>query len=342
MSTEKRKGEHLRICAEMDVETGSTWLQDVRPVHKCVPELDLIGVDTSTVFLGKELKMPLVIAALTGGTEEAGQINRDLAEVAEKKGIGFGLGSQRAMIEKPELKSTFYVRDAAPSILLLGNIGITKLKDYEPERIEKACREAGVDALCVHINPAQEIFQNEGDYDFRGCLSALKRLCQSINYPVIAKEVGNGICRESALLLKEAGVSAIDVGGVGGTSWVVVDSIRSGKDATDFREWGIPTAASILEAKHAGLPIIATGGIRSGSDIARAVMLGADVCGIALPFLRVYRRGGKAGVERYIDKLREELRMNMFLTGCKNVAELKAAKHVLTSKLKEWKEQRTK
>jgi len=338
METEKRKIDHIEVCLKEDVERGSTWLEDVILLHRALPELDFNKIDTSTEIFGKKLKMPLIISAITGGTERAKRINKDLAEVAEKKGIGFGLGSQRAMIEDESKKETYFVRDIAPNILLFGNIGISQTKKYSTKQIENALKSVKADALCVHINPAQELFQIEGDLDFGDCILSLKKLCKELKYPVIAKEVGNGISRETALLLKEAGIEAIDIGGYGGTSWVTVEIIRSQK-TTSFENWGIPTACSILESK-VGLPIIATGGIRSGLDIAKSIALGASICGIALPFLRILEKEGKAGVETYIDKLQEELKAAMLLTGSKNIEELKRAKYVLLGRVKEWVEQR--
>ena len=197
----------------------------------------------------------------------------------------------------------------------------------------QAVHAIGADAVCVHINPAQELFQHEGDRDFTGCLSALENFCRAIDLPVIAKEVGNGISRECARKLKEAGVSAIDVGGLGGTSWVLIDSIRSGIDSAVFRNWGIPTAVSVMECQ-VGLPVIATGGIRTGLHMAKAIALGADLCGIALPFLRVLSKEGTAGVERYIDTLKADFIRAMFLTGCRTVDDLKKARYVLSAVLK--------
>lgn len=325
---------------KQDVEVGSTWLDDVTLVHRPLPEIDFEDIDTSIEFFGKKLRLPLMIAAVTGGVAEAKRINRDFAAVAEKWGIGFGLGSQRAMIEDPKLRATYYVRDVAPRALVFGNIGIAQLKEYDAKRIDDSMRSAGVDAVCVHINAAQEIFQTEGDTDFRGCAHALGMFCKESRYPVVAKEVGNGISKECAMILKNAGVRAIDVGGHGGTSWIVVDGIRSGRDVSLFKAWGTPTAASIIESRTAGLPVIATGGIRSGLDMAKAVSLGASCCGIALPFLRAHGKGGKAAVEKHLEKLENELRIAMFLTGSKNVGELKNAQHVVFGDLRKWMQQR--
>lgn len=338
--TETRKLDHLNICLTESVETGNPLFEDVHLVHQALPEKDLKEIDTSCAFLGKKLDFPLVIAAMTGGHEEAKRINDSLAQVAEKKGIGLGVGSQRAMIENPGLSHTFSVRAVAPSILLLGNIGITALKQVRPDRVARAVEAIEADGLCVHINPAQEIFQNEGDDDFSGCLAALETLCASVRFPVVGKEVGNGISREAAERLKRAGVRAIDVGGLGGTSWTLIDSLRSGKDASQYREWGIPTAAAILEAKGVGLPVIATGGLRNGLDMAKAIALGADLCGIALPFLRIVAKEGVSGAERFVDGLKRDFRHALFLTGCRNLEELKKTNLVLGTRLKAWADQR--
>jgi len=331
--TQLRKLDHIRICLEQQVETGAPLWDEVTLVHQALPELFIDDIDTSCTFLGGQLAFPLVIAGMTGGCDEAREINRSLALVAEKKGVAFGVGSQRAMIEKPELAPSYMVRDIAPNVLLFGNIGITALKKYTPARIAEAMHTIGANAVCVHINPAQEIFQNEGDRDFSGCLAALEVFCKALALPVIAKEVGNGISRECALKLKDAGVSAIDVGGLGGASWVLIDSIRSGIDASNFKTWGIPTAASIIEAQ-VGLSVIATGGIRSGLHMAKSIALGADLCGIALPFLRILDKEGREGVQKYIDALKTDFMRAMFLTGCGTVADLKSARYVLSDDLK--------
>ncbi len=338
--TELRKMEHIQICLEKEVETGNTLFDEITLIHQTVPELDLEAVDCSQTFLGKRLDFPLLIAGMTGGCREAKEINLALAAAAAGKGVAFGVGSQRAMIENPDLTDTFAVRKVAPDIPLLGNIGITALAKYPVSRIHRAVRDIGADALCVHINPAQELFQRRGDVDFSGCLQTLRDLCADADYPVIAKEVGNGISRESAHLLKDCGVEALDLGGVGGTSWVVVDSIRSGKESARFRDWGIPTAVSILEARDAGIPLIATGGVRNGLQMAKAVGIGADLCGIALPFIRILDREGLEGVERYIETLKQEFRFSLYLTGSANISEFRQRAPVLGGRILEWMRQR--
>jgi isopentenyl-diphosphate Delta-isomerase len=339
MSIEQRKKDHLRVCLENQVETQKAGFEDIILINNSLSETNLKEIRTSVDFFGKKLSMPLIISALTGGTEEARKINKELAEVCERKGIGFSLGSQRVMIEKPEVKETFYVRDVAPNALLLGNIGIFQLKRLGVKQIEEALKYVGADALCVHLNSAQEIFQKEGDTDFRDAFNSLKKLCKDLKYPVIAKEVGFGISKEVSIKLKDAGVKAIDIGGFGGTNWIIVDGLLSGMDFSTFADWGIPTPISILES-NTGLPLIATGGIRSGLDIAKSIALGADLCGISLPFLRILKSHGKKGVEDYIDKLNNELKIAMALTGSKNIEEMKKAKYVLSGKTLEWVNQR--
>lgn len=338
--TQRRKLAHLETCLNEDVELGDTGFDDVTFIHNALPETHLEKIDTTTSFFGKRLRVPLMIAAVTGGVPNAGLINKKLAEIAEEKGIGFGLGSQRAMIERPEMKETYYVRDVAPKTLVFGNMGIVQTKKYTPKQVQKMADDTEIDALCVHVNPAQEIFQVEGDLDFTDCLSSLKTLCKELDVPVVAKEVGNGISLEASILLKNAGVKAIDVGGYGGTSWVKVEALRSGKDWKPFALHGIPTAVSILESRTVGLPIISTGGIRDGLHIAKSIALGASICGVALPVLRVLNRLGPDGVRMYIDELQKELRMVMFLNGCKNIDELKKANYVLSGRVRDWADQR--
>ena len=338
--TEKRKSDHIKLCLHDErVDVNSTGWEDVTLVHQALPDVDFKKIDTTTSFLGKKISLPLMIDGMTGGTTEAKEINRGLAEAAEKFDLIIGVGSQRAMIEKPELLDTYYIRDLAPKSVILGNIGISHVKKYSPQKIEKALKDIDADALAVHINPAQEIFQVGGDTEFENSAKALKNLCETLSYPVIGKEVGNGISRESALLLKDCGVKAIDVGGFGGTNFLIIDAIRGGLDYSSFSDWGIKTPVSILESK-VGLPIIATGGVRSGLDIAKSLSLGADVAGMASPFLKVFSSERKSGVEKMINKISHELKVAMFLSGAKNIEQLKKVKHVLTGKTLEWKVQR--
>jgi isopentenyl-diphosphate delta-isomerase len=335
-ATKKRKLEHLDICTDKDVEYGDNWLKHVRLVHDCLPQKSLAEVDTSTELLGKELKAPFIIAAITGGVAEAKAINHALASVAEELGIGFGVGSQRAMLEDPGVTDTFSVRDVAPNTLVLGNIGAANLHQYTVDEVAKAMKAIGADAICVHINPAQEAAQQEGDVDFSQCLQGIEKLAKRV--PVVAKEVGNGVSRENALELKRAGAAAIDVGGFGGTSWVLVDKMRKNNEGISH-DWGIPTAASIMECAQT-VPLIATGGMRTGLDAAKAIGLGADAVGMALPALRAYRKGGQEGVKRHFQKIIADFKTYQFLTGSKTLDSLKAANLVVTGELAHWCEAR--
>lgn len=338
--TEKRKADHIRLCTHDErVDVKDSGWEDITLIHQAMPEIDFQKIDTSASFLGKKISLPLMIDGMTGGTPEAKEINRGLAEAAEKFDLVIGVGSQRAMIEKPELLETYYIRDLAPKSIILGNIGISHVKKYSPQKIEKALKDIDADAVAVHVNPGQEIFQAGGDIEFGLAARALKNLCESISYPVIGKEVGNGVSRESALLLKECGVKAIDVGGFGGTNFLIVDAIRTGLDYSAFSGWGIKTPISILES-NVGLPIIATGGVRTGLDIAKSIALGADIGGMASPFLKAFQSGGVEPVEGLINKISHELKVSMFLAGAENIEQLKKIKYILGGKTLEWKIQR--
>lgn len=337
---EQRKKDHIKICIQENVETPTAGFEDVFLINNSLPEMNFKEIDTSTTFLGKKISIPIKISAITGGTKESRDINRQLAEFAEMRNIIFELGSQRAMLEKPSLKYTFYVRDVAPNGYIIGNLGISQLKKFKIEEIRKAIEDVGADAISIHLNAAQEAFQIEGDVDFSNLVGQLTNLCDSLSCPVIGKEVGTGISREVAQILKGAKVKAIDVGGYGGTNWMVVDALRSGMEYDTFANWGIPTSISILESQ-VGVPIIATGGLRTGVDVAKSIALGADLCGMALPFLRVLKRDGPEGLGKFIDRIHRELKLVMFLTGSKNIEDLKRAKYVLTGKVKNWVEQRT-
>lgn len=334
--TKSRKLEHLDVCIKNNVEVGDPLFGDVRFVHNTLPEMDIEEVNTNTEFLGVGLEAPFMITAITGGVEKAGKINKDLASVAEKLGIGFGLGSQRAMMEDRKVENTYMVRDVAPITLVLGNIGAAQLENYNSLEIKRAMKAIGANAMCVHLNPAQEAAQAEGDLNFNNVLANISKLSRIV--PVVAKEVGNGISRECAIDLKDAGAVALDIGGFGGTSWVMVDSIRAKKENV-LNDWGIPTAASVMEC-HAVLPTIATGGVRSGLDAAKAVALGAELVGVALPALRWYAKGGKKEVEKGFTQMISDFKTTMFLTGSRTVAQLQGSNMVIGGKLREWADSR--
>ena len=272
---EQRKSDHIRINLDENVDSGlTTGLERYRFVHQAVPELDLARVNTATSLLGKSLHAPLLISSMTGGTGRAQEINRRLARAAQAHGVAMGVGSQRAGLLRPELADSFRVRDVAPDILLLANLGAVQLNyGYDVEHCREAVEMIGADALILHLNPLQEAVQPEGNTNFSGLLNKIEIVCKTLGAPVIAKEVGWGISEQAARQLAEAGVAAIDVAGGGGTSWSEVEKHRTPtaaqrRIAGRFRAWGIPTAESILMAKRGApkLPIFASGGLRDGVD----------------------------------------------------------------------------
>jgi isopentenyl-diphosphate delta-isomerase len=338
----ERKVDHLALCStdEVAYRQRTTLLECVQLVHQSLPEISLDSLDLSVELLGKKLRAPLVIASMTGGTDRAGQINHDLSAIAERRGYGFGLGSQRAMQRLPETAWTYEVRKFAPTTLILGNVGAVQARDTDTATLDKLVRDIGADALCVHLNPAQELIQPGGDRDFRGCVETFGRLVRELSVPVLGKETGNGMSRQVCTRLREQGVQTVDVSGAGGTSWVGVETLRAKAEAKAlgerFWDWGIPTAASTKYAADAGLTVIATGGIQSGLDVARALALGARACGIARPVLQAYTDGGVAGAEAFLDGVERELIAALLLTGARTPRELARVPRVLTGELPSW------
>lgn len=338
----QRKADHLDLCAtdEVAFKHRTTLLECVRLVHQSLPEAAYDEVDTSVRLLGKRLRAPIVIAAMTGGHERAAEINRGLAKVADELGYGFGLGSQRAMHKAPETAWTYQVRKDAPEVLLLGNVGVVQAAQLSTEAIAQMVTDVGADALCVHMNPAMELVQPEGDRDFRGGLETFKRLWAELEVPVVAKETGSGISAEVATKLHGLGIRHVDTSGAGGTSWVGVETLRasgSGKALGEaLWDWGIPTAASIHHCVQAGMTTIATGGIRNGMDVARSLALGAQCAGLARVVYQAFMDGGQAGARQFLKRLEQELRSVMLLCGARSVAELQSAPKVITGELKDW------
>lgn len=294
--TQTRKADHLRVCLEDDVQFCQTTngLERYRFTHCCLPELDRVEIDLSTQFLGKSLGAPLLISSMTGGTDYARTINYRLAEVAQQYNIAMGVGSQRVAVENPEVMETFAVRAVAPDILLFANLGAVQLNyGYGIDQCLRTIDALQANALILHLNPLQECVQTRGDTNFKGLLGKIADLCERLPVPVIAKEVGNGISAEMARKLIEAGVGAIDVAGAGGTSWAKVESQRA-KDPRQrrlgmtFADWGLPTAECItgIRAVASDIPLIASGGLRDGLEAAKAIALGADLAGLASPFLK--------------------------------------------------------
>ncbi|MFA5077841.1 MAG: type 2 isopentenyl-diphosphate Delta-isomerase [Candidatus Micrarchaeia archaeon] len=318
----RRKKNHVDLVARKKMQYLKTsGFEEVMLVHNALPEIDFEKISMRTEFLGKRLEAPLLIEAMTGGYEKGGMINRKLAHAAENTGVALGLGSQRAMVEEPSLRKTYYVKNIAPSVPIIANIGAYQLKEYAINRIEGLVSAIEADALAVHLNPLQEIIQPEGDNDFTGILKAIEKTCERISVPVIAKETGAGISTSVAKMLKEAGVKYVDIAGSGGTSWSTIEYERGG-GVPGFSEWGIPTVPSII-ANRGIVPLIASGGVRSGIDAAKAVALGAEIAGAAQPFLEAYM---KRKLEQRIDVWKEQLRVGMFLTGSKDVRALRKAK----------------
>ncbi len=343
----RRKDDHLTLCAEEDVgfRRTSTLLECVRLVHNALPDMSIKEVDTSISLFGKRLRAPLVIASMTGGTEEAGRINRELAGIAEERGYGFGLGSQRAMHVRPESGVTYRVRELAPSTLVLGNVGVVQARSMTTNELRMLLEEVGADGLCIHLNPAMEIVQGGGDRDFSDGLATIGRLVKELATPVIVKETGCGIAPSVGRRLRHVGVRHVDVSGAGGTSWVGVETKRASAagDVSARRlgealwDWGIPTAASVALLAPLGFEtIVATGGIGSGLDVARAIALGANAAGIARPVLRALSVGGRQGATAFLDGVETELRAAMLLTGSRDISALGRAPRVVLGELGSW------
>ena len=329
---ENRKSEHLRVCIEEDVEFQqlTNGLEKYRFTHCCLPELDRSDIELGTTFLGKSLKAPILISSMTGGTELAHLVNTRLATVAQRYGLAMGVGSQRIALEQPELAPTFAVRSLAPDILLLANLGAVQLNyGCGLEECLKLVDLLEADALILHLNPLQEWVQSKGDKNFKGLLAKIEQICAQLPVPVIAKEVGNGISAPMAKKLIEAGVAAIDVAGAGGTSWAKVESQRA-KDNRQrhlgqvFADWGLPTAECItaIRSVNSTIPLIASGGLKNGLDLAKSMALGADLAGLARPFL-VAAIESEAAVDELVKFLIAEIEIVLFCTGNPNLSALK-------------------
>jgi isopentenyl-diphosphate delta-isomerase len=341
-----RKRSHFDLCANNDIEfrNKTTWFEYVELVHRSLVDTSLEEIDLSVTFLGKRLNFPIIITGMTGGTEEVGRFNREIAALADRIGIGFGVGSQRIMLRYPELKKTFEVRDVAPSVLLLGNIGIAQARELDPHQVRGLAEQIGADALCIHLNAAMEIIQENGDHDFRGSRETVKRLLDQTGIELMIKETGCGFDRESGEQLAKMGVKWVDVAGAGGTSWVGVETLRNRAlrhlgDA--FWDWGVPTAASMFELRDLNLNLVASGGIRTGLQAAKAIALGAKAVGVALPILRAYVAGGVEGVETFLKSFCDELRAALMLCGCARLDDLSSDRTVISGRLLEWVEQRS-
>jgi isopentenyl-diphosphate delta-isomerase len=349
--------EHVTLSLANDISApqAASWA-DIRLAHRALPEVDLDAVDTSVRFLGATLRSPLWISSLTGGDPEVAAINERLAAIAEEYGLAMGVGSQRAAVITSELAASYRIaRERAPHAFLVANVGAPQLiaqGQHPPFTVEQARRAVemiGANALAVHLNFLQEAAQPEGDRKARGALAAIAALVREVGVPVIAKETGAGISFETAQALKAVGVVAIDVGGAGGSSMAALESLRAESRGQErattigrvFRDWGIATPVALVEAREGalGLPILATGGVRSGLDVARALALGATLVGMGFPFLEAASRGMPA-LREFVEIVLAELRVAMQLTGSANIAELQRASVVVTGSSREWLELR--
>jgi len=335
-TTSFRKLEHIRVNLEQDVRSAQTnGFERYHFVHQALPEINLAEIDLSVTLLGKRLATPLLISSMTGGTERAHILNARLAEAAQNRGIGMGLGSQRAAIEDPAQAYTYQVRRYAPDILLLANLGAVQLNyGYGIDHCRRAVEIVDADALILHLNPLQEAIQSGGNVNWRGLLKKIEQVCRALSVPVVVKEVGWGISEEVARQLAEAGVAAFDVAGAGGTSWSEVErhltsDERIRRIARQFVDWGIPTAESLHMVRRAAphLPRIASGGMRTGLDMAKAIALGADATAMASPFLKAAAVSVEAVIDT-IDELSQGLRIAMFCIGAENIAALKDTPHL--------------
>jgi isopentenyl-diphosphate delta-isomerase len=329
---EERKSEHLQINLEKDVNFPrlTTGLEKYRFVHNALPEIALEEVELATSFLGKEMRLPLLISSMTGGTAQAQRINYHLAEGAQSAGIALGLGSLRAALEFPHLTDTFRVRHLAPDIVLLANLGAAQLNTgVSVEDCRRVVELVEADALILHLNPLQEALQAEGDTDWRDLLPKIEAVCHGLDMPVVAKEVGWGISAGTARRLADAGVAVIDVAGAGGTSWSQVEMHRAPTErlrrlAAQFADWGLPTAEALVQVRAAlpDLPVIASGGLRNGLDLAKVLALGADLGGMAGPFLKA-ANGSAHAVAELAAEMGDVLRIAMFSLGITQIRELK-------------------
>lgn len=328
--TSSRKTDHIRINLEEDVSSRiTTGLERYRFVHNALPELNLPEIDLSVEIFGKKLKAPLLISSMTGGSKEAAQINQRLAEAAQAEGVAMGLGSQRAAIEDKRLVTTYRVRNVAPDILLFANLGAVQLNyGYGLDHLQRAVDMAEADAIMLHLNPLQEAVQPEGDTNFSGLLEKIEIMCKQLPVPVVIKEVGWGISAETAKQLARAGVQAIDVAGAGGTSWTQVEMHRATNEsqarlAGAFADWGISTSDSIVYIREAlrTMRIFASGGLRTGQDIAKCIALGAELGGMASPYLKAAAKSTEAVLET-IREVAMELRVTMFAAGAASIPDL--------------------
>lgn len=344
-TTARRKDVHLDLAATGDVEPAGnrTLLECVHLIHCAMPELAVEDLDTATPFMGKILRYPLIITGMTGGTERSGEVNRELAALAEKYGVAFGVGSQRAMSEDPSRTASFNVRSVAPNAVVLGNIGLRQAAALGASGVQRLASAIGADGMALHLNPGQELTQPEGDRDFRGGYKVVSDLVRAFGDRLLVKETGCGISPDVARQLGDLGVRNIDVSGLGGTSWVRVEQLRAAGIAAEvgqtFSNWGIPTAAAIATVRRTvgrELRLVASGGIRNGLEAAKALALGADLAGMALPIFRALQSGGPQKADEALRGIVLGLQQALVLTGSRSPARLREKRKVITGDLKDW------
>ena len=341
MSISNRKADHIQLCIDGDVgfKGKTTLFEEIDFLHNALPELHVNEIDLRSQFAELQLSAPLFIAAMTGGVKRAERINKDLAEVAEELGIGFAFGSQRPLLTHG-ITEGYSVRDVAPNVPLLGNLGLVQAVAASTDDIKRLIDTSGINALCIHLNPAMEVVQPEGDEDFRGGLKCLERLVNELPIPVVVKETGCGISKDVASQVKSIGVTNIDVSGAGGTSWVAVETHRALNHkkslGEQFWDWGIPTAASVIQCSEEDMTVCATGGMRNGLMVAKAVALGASCGGLARVVLQAYDAGGQAGAKDFLERTIQEVRIAMLLTGSRTIADLQQQPLILGDKLLRW------
>jgi isopentenyl-diphosphate Delta-isomerase len=331
--TQKRKKEHLELCLDTESVTSpsSTGLETYRFVHNALPELDIDEIDVSITFLGKWLEAPILISSMTGGFDLARKVNRNLAGAAQSLGLAMGVGSQRVAIEEPSAAASFQVRDVAPDILLLGNLGAVQLNyGYGIDQCRRAVAMISADGLILHLNVLQEAVQPEGNRNFKGLTEKIAAVCRELEVPVVAKEVGNGISVDAATRLERAGVKAIDIAGKGGTSWSAVEAQRAARKGlradTAFTDWGIPTEEALIAVRQA-LPdiyLVASGGIRTGVDVAKSIALGADLAALGQPLLAAALESADKVVE-FLAGVIHEIKVSMLCVGAKDLQSLRRA-----------------
>ena len=344
--TSDRKVEHVNISLKEKVQfkTKTTGFEEMEIEYVSLPEIDAKKIETKTHFLGHEFSFPFMVSSMTGGHEKVAKINQEIAQACETVHVGMGLGSTRAAIEKPQTFSSFDVRKVAPHIFLACNLGVSQLKNYPTTKIQKLVNELQCDALIIHVNAAQEIVQAEGTPEFAGGLREISRVARELEQPVYVKEVGNGLSPTVVRALAKTPIAAIDVAGAGGTSWTAIESMRGSMDNKELGEkfWdvGVPTVPAIIGAKkYSKKPVVGSGGVRSGQDILKCMILGCSLTSAGMPVITAQNKSGVKGLVSHLESLRREFHAGMFLVGAKKVSELHGKKYYLFGKTREWVEQ---